>query len=131
VPHYAPRLNTALQTIIDAGGVPVLAHPLSGGRRYALGQAGDATALGRELRVLADAGLAGVEVHHRENAPHLVAQLEQVARQLGLIVTGSSDYHGEKKPNRLGENLTRVADWEKILERATGSSPVLPTSWPS
>jgi hypothetical protein len=35
-------------------------------------------------------------------------------------VTGSSDYHGTKKPNPLGENLTAPAQLERILERASG-----------
>jgi predicted metal-dependent phosphoesterase TrpH len=130
VPHYAPRLHTALATIRAAGGVPILAHPLSGGRRYALASMGDPSALLRELRELEDAGLAGVEVHHRENAPHLTDQLEHAVGQLGMIRTGSSDYHGSKKPNRLGEHLTQMSEWEKIVQQATGSSPILPASWP-
>jgi len=131
VPHYAPRLHTALAIITEAGGVPILAHPLSGGRRFALGSVGDQAALVRELEALAEVGLAGVEVHHRENAPHLVTALEAAVRTVGLIVTGSSDYHGTKKPNRLGEHLTEFSQWEKIVQKGTGSSPILPTTWPA
>jgi predicted metal-dependent phosphoesterase TrpH len=130
VPHYAPTLHVALATIREAGGVPILAHPLSGGRRYALASVGDPPALMRELRDLAEAGLAGVEVRHRENAPQLTAHLEDAVSQLGMVVTGSSDYHGSKKPNRLGENLTRLSEWEKIAQQGTGATPFLPTSWP-
>jgi 3',5'-nucleoside bisphosphate phosphatase len=128
VPHYAPRLPRALEAIRHAGGVPILAHPLSGTRRHALAFAGDKSELARELASLADAGLAGVEVYHRENAPDLVPILEEVATSLGLIVTGSSDYHGTKKPNRLGEHLTREDQLAKILDQATGSQAFLPQS---
>lgn len=128
VPHYAPRLTRALEVLRHAGGVPILAHPLSGTRRHALSGASDAGDLERELGALADAGLAGVEVHHRENAPELVPVLEKVATGLGLIVTGSSDYHGTKKPNRLGEHLTKEDQLGKILDQATGCDPFLPAS---
>ena len=125
VPHYAPRLRRAIESIVDAGGVPILAHPLSGGRRFALDQAHDQQALTRQLQQLADWGLAGVEIHHRENAPHLVEQLRNATVAAGLIRTGSSDYHGSKKPNRLGEHLTDPDQLEAILAQATGH-PWLP-----
>jgi len=122
VPHYAPRLHRAIDTIRSAGGVPILAHPLSGGRRHALNRAGDTEELLGQLRLMADWGLAGVEVHHRENDPELVEVLSQAARSLGLIRTGFSDYHGDKKPNRLGEHLTDEAELERIVQLATGSA---------
>lgn len=128
VPHYAPRLTKALETIRHAGGVPVLAHPLSGSRRQVLAFADDPSSLEDELGQLRDAGLAGVEVFHRENAPELITTLHDVAHRLGLIVVGSSDYHGSKKPNQLGENLTAEAELEKILNLATGSAAYLPAS---
>lgn len=125
VPHYAPRLHRALEVITQAGGVAVLAHPLSGDRRFALDEAGSADRLGEQLAELQRQGLSGVEIDHRENAPELVAGLEQAAVALGLIRTGSSDYHGDKKPNRLGEHLTNDAEFRKILDLATGH-PWLP-----
>jgi hypothetical protein len=44
----------------------------------------------------------------------------------GLVLTGSSDYHGEGKPNRLGENTTPDAVVRAIIDEATGSAPVYP-----
>ncbi len=123
VPHYAPRLSRALELIRGAGGVPVLAHPLSGGRRHVL-DATDSRHLARQLSALVDQGLLGVEVHHRENAPDLIPTLEEGVRKLGLIVTGSSDFHGSKKPNRLGEFLTDEDQLEKILDQGSGVTPV-------
>jgi len=120
VPHYAPRLTRALDVITQAGGVAVLAHPLSGDRRYALDQVDDVDRLVEQLATLQEQGLSGVEIDHRENAPHHLDTLKQAVTTLGLIQTGSSDYHGDKKPNRLGENLTTPAELQRILDRATG-----------
>jgi predicted metal-dependent phosphoesterase TrpH len=125
VPHYAPRLPRALEVINQAGGVAVLAHPLSGDRRFALEGVDDVDRLVLELATLQRHGLAGVEIHHRENAPKHLGALSQAATIVGLIQTGSSDYHGDKKPNRLGENLTELGEFRKIVDRATGH-PWLP-----
>ena len=122
VPHYAPRLARALEVITEAGGVAVLAHPLSGGRRHALADPTNGSALREQLVGLMDHGLAGLELHHRENAAALVPAVAEMATRLGLIITGSSDYHGSKKPNQLGENLTAEDHYERIVSLATGSS---------
>ena len=66
----------------------------------------------------------GVEIDHRENAPESREVLAVVADTLGLIVTGSSDYHGSKKPNLLGENQTTMEQLERILDAGVGVDPV-------
>ena len=129
VPHYAPRLHRAIDIIRLAGGVPILAHPLSGNRRFALDQAHTAEALTKQLADLAAHGLAGVEVFHRENTPDLVPVLDQVARELGLIRTGSSDFHGTKKPNRLAEHVTELSEFQALVAQATGIAPLMPSGW--
>lgn len=98
VPHHAPDVVTAVGLVRAAGGVPVLAHP-------------GALTRGRILpddvvRELAAAGLAGVEVDHRDHDTAQQARLGALATELGLLVTGSSDYHGSGKPNVLGERTT-------------------------
>ncbi|MEO8906800.1 MAG: phosphatase, partial [Microbacteriaceae bacterium] len=45
-----------------------------------------------------------------------------------LVVTGSSDYHGSGKPNRLAENTTAPEVLARIVEAATGSVPITPTA---
>jgi hypothetical protein len=45
-----------------------------------------------------------------------------LASSLDLFVTGSSDYHGDGKPNRLGENTTDPAVLAQIEDLATGAS---------
>lgn len=101
VPHYAPAGPDAVRAIRAAGGVPVFAHPGADARGRVVADA--------VFDELAAAGLAGIEVHHRDHGPAQVARLTAIAERLGLLVTGSSDYHGSGKANRLGENLTDPA----------------------
>jgi hypothetical protein len=63
-------------------------------------------------------------VGHRDNPAEDQRQLRELARRWGLLVTGSSDYHGVGKPNRLGENTTSPEVLEQIVSSATGSSLV-------
>jgi len=72
----------------------------------------------RKVRDLVAAGLAGLELHHRDNAPDRLPRWRAWADEHDLIVTGSSDYHGAGKPNRLGEHTTDPAQLARILERA-------------
>jgi hypothetical protein len=50
--------------------------------------------------------------------------LRRIAERYGLLVTGSSDYHGTGKPNLLGENLTSPEVFARIEELGTGSAVV-------
>lgn len=116
-PHQAPAPEQAIAIIREAGGVAVLAHPGGRGRPVLrMGALGD----------LAAAGLDGVEVWHRDNDERDRRQLLADAERLDLLVTGSSDYHGTGKPNRLGEHTTEPAVVAEIVRRATGWAPVLP-----
>jgi predicted metal-dependent phosphoesterase TrpH len=118
VSHYAPDPVRAVALVVAAGGVPVLAHPWSGTRGTVVGDA--------LVEELAGAGLAGVEVFHRDHSPDAVRHLTALAESLGLLATGSSDYHGEGKLNRLGENTTGMAVLEAIEALGTGASVVEP-----
>lgn len=124
VPHYAPKLDHSLAIIREAGGVPVLAHPLSRGDNLATGVSGSLDDVIARYRRWVELGLMGVEIDHRENAPESREVLAVVAETLGLIVTGSSDYHGSKKPNLLGENQTTMEQLERILDAGVGVEPV-------
>jgi hypothetical protein len=73
---------------------------------------------------LADAGLAGIEVDHRDNPPEARVRLRQMASDLGLLITGASDYHGSGKPNRLGENTTDPEVFAALVEQATGADVI-------
>lgn len=75
------------------------------------------------LEELVDAGLFGLEVDHRDNTTGGKRRLRELATKFGLQVTGSSDYHGAGKPNRLAENSTPPEVLDRIVERATGAQP--------
>ncbi|WP_308493631.1 PHP domain-containing protein [Microbacterium terrisoli] len=111
---YAPDPVTAVGLINAAGGVPIIAHP-----------AGRAGVLPRSvITAMLAAGLAGFELGHRENLEQGVRVLRRIVDDHGLIVTGSSDYHGAGKPNLPGENTTSDEMVERIIESGTGSAPV-------
>ncbi len=115
-PHYAPEPVVGVRLITEAGGVAVVAHP---------GMPGPARVLTDErMGELVDAGLFGLEVFHRDNPPRARERLLATAARYGLVVTGSSDYHGTGKANRLGENSTDPEVVERIVAAATGSHPV-------
>lgn len=106
VPHFAPDSLDAIARIRAAGGVAVFAHP-------------GANARGRivpdpVLAAMVEAGLQGLEVDHRDNPPEQRARLREFADKYDLLITGSSDYHGDGKPNRLGENLTSTEAFTEI-----------------
>ena len=124
VPHYAPRLARALDIITASGGVPVLAHPYTAARSGAVDHTQSMSDILSDYEKLVDLGLLGLEIDHRENTEEGKALLRSVAEQFGLIVTGSSDYHGDKKRNQLGENLTTPDNFERIQILGTGSKPL-------
>jgi hypothetical protein len=117
-PHYAPDPLAGVRLIRAAGGVPVLAHPGTRGAEHVIQPA--------RLARFAQAGLFGVEIDHPENRADAKRRLRELASELGLATTGSSDYHGAGKPNRLGECLTAPEVVERIIAEGRGSSPVLP-----
>ena len=114
--HYAPDPAYAVELVREAGGVPVFAHPVASSRGRIVGD--------RTYREMIDAGLAGLEIDHRDNPEEGRVFLRRLAQRHGLLVTGSSDYHGAGKPNLLGENLTAPEVLARIEELGTGSSVV-------
>ena len=123
---YVPNRNVpdtieAIELIRRAGGVPILAHPMS---RAKFRKDGDVLPE-REFAVMVEAGLAGFEVHHREIGPKDRIALEAFCTARHLIITGSSDYHGRAgKDNRLAENTTSPEMLKRILQQASGYRPV-------
>ncbi|GAA2744683.1 PHP domain-containing protein [Terrabacter aerolatus] len=117
VGHYAPDPVRAVELVRAAGGVPVIAHPFTRTRSGAL----DDTLVER----MRDAGLAGLEAYHRDHGPAEIARATELAARLGLLLTGSSDYHGEGKVNRLAENTTAPAVLDAIEAASSGATEVL------
>lgn len=94
-PAYVERYRLlpvqAMQTILQAGGVPVLAHP------FTLNAKTEAD-LDRIVAGLKQAGLKGLEAYYPSHGPVRTAQYERLAHRHGLVITGGSDFHGTVKP---------------------------------
>ena len=105
----------AVRMVRAAGGVPVFAHPGAAARGETVGD--DVVA------AMAAVGLAGLEVDHVDHDDAAVAHLRGLAADLGLLVTGSSDFHGANKTVRLGERTTAPEAYEALV--AQGRMPVL------
>lgn len=100
----------AVALIREAGGTATAAHPaVSRLDRY-------------DLQALCAAGLAGLEVHHSDQDPGARERLLVLARELGLVPTAGSDFHGEKvvPGRRLGTTSMSPEDFEVLRARATG-----------
>jgi len=119
-PYYVPKrempVRLAIELIRQAGGVPVIAHPWARKRGRILDEAA--------LRSLVPSGLLGIEVDHPDHTAADRARLVELSAELGLISTGSSDYHGTRKPVRLGADTTSQQSLERLLSLATGIEPV-------
>ena len=110
VSHAAPTPVEAIALIRRAGGVAVIAHPFASHRGEILKP--------EDFADLVAAGLNGIEVDHRDQNPDERAMLRVIARELDLVVTGSSDYHGTGKMNLLAENHTSREEWQKLESQA-------------
>jgi len=110
VAHLAPTPEDAISMIRSAGGVAVIAHPFASHRGQVLSAS--------DFLPLKNAGLNGIEVNHRDHNNDERTALANIARELDLVVTGASDYHGTGKLNSLGENHTSRAEWERLESQA-------------
>lgn len=120
-PYYVRKSDTELLTAItlvrEAGGVPVIAHPRSRGAARVMDE--------ETLATLADAGLAGLEVDHPDHDGAARAELREIAGTLGLIATGSSDYHGTNKSLRIGQERSAPEALAAIVDASSGVTPPL------
>ncbi|MGW7271339.1 PHP domain-containing protein [Streptomyces sp. NPDC054864] len=106
----------AIRLVKAAGGVTVFAHPAAVKRGQVVPEAA--------IAALAAAGLDGVEADHMDHDPATRTRLHGLAADLGLLATGSSDYHGSRKTCVLGEYTTDPEIYGEITRRATGAFPV-------
>lgn len=118
VENIAPTPEEAIAMIRKAGGVAVIAHPFASRRGQILTP--------KSFSELVAAGLNGIEVNHRDQDSSEQQSLDSIARELDLVVTGSSDYHGTGKLNSLGENVTHPAQWERLEAMADKRRVVTP-----
>jgi 3',5'-nucleoside bisphosphate phosphatase len=119
-PYYVPKRDTPVATAVEmvraAGGVPVFAHPLARHRGRVVEPS--------VLRDLVAHGLGGVEVDHPDHAPADRALLRRLAADTGLLVTGSSDYHGANKTTPLAAGTTA----EDVLDALVGQARGVPVA---
>jgi predicted metal-dependent phosphoesterase TrpH len=117
-PLYVPKpgmeFTKALEAIRNAGGIAVLAHPMS--LYVAWGKLPDLVA------DLAAQGLAGIEAWHPTAKVRSCRRLEELGRKLGLYITAGSDFHGETRPDR---KLGITAGDRKIEDSFLESIPPL------
>lgn len=106
VDRYAADLVAMIALVREAGGVPVVAHPWGRGSAGVLDEPA--------FVALKEAGLAGVEVDHLDHDRHARTGLRRIADRLDLLVTGSSDHHGEGKT---GHDLGCETTAREVLER--------------
>ncbi len=116
VTRYAAPLEEMIRIVSEAGGVSVIAHPWAKRHNH------DALDESR-LAALKDLGLAGVEVDHQDHDAPTRAALREVAERVGLVITGSSDYHGSgKRDHDLGCNTTDPEQYARLLELARAAA---------
>ncbi|WP_432985301.1 PHP domain-containing protein [Dactylosporangium sp. CA-233914] len=116
VPKEDLDVFAALRLVRGAGGVPVFAHPRASVRGPVVPD---------ELIVeMAGAGLFGLEADHTDHSPGEQAEMHALADRLGLVTTGSSDYHGSNKTVRLGARTTAPDVLERIVAAGHGSDVV-------
>jgi 3',5'-nucleoside bisphosphate phosphatase len=118
--YHLPKMDLdvfdAIRLVRAAGGVPVFAHPRASRRGRVVDDA--------MITELATAGLFGLEADHEDHSPAERAQVRALADRLGLVVTGSSDFHGTHKTVQLGAFTTAPEVYEKIVAAASGVPPL-------
>ena len=94
-PYFLPKrripFDKAVETILAAGGVPTLAHPLW--YRYPRNEVTEM------IEYAVDRGVRALECYYSDHTPEQQAWLLSQAERYGLGVSGGSDYHGERKPD--------------------------------
>ncbi|MBI5590177.1 MAG: PHP domain-containing protein [Deltaproteobacteria bacterium] len=92
VDKYRLDCKKAIEMIIEAGGIPVLAHPF-------LLRIPDNSRLESLVTTLKEMGLQGIEVYYPEHSSESVEFYSRLALSHDLSVTGGTDFHGAIKPD--------------------------------
>lgn len=111
----------AIDAIHHAGGLAVLAHPIQLGLRE-LSSDLYASYLRRFVASLREMGLDAIEVRHSDHTPAHTSLYQTVAEELGLLASGGSDYHGDRKPVELGSQAVPMAVLEAMQRERTQRS---------
>jgi predicted metal-dependent phosphoesterase TrpH len=107
VEKYALEPVHAIRLVRDAGGTTVFAHPAATKRGR--------TVTDEQIAMLGDAGLHGLEADHPDHDEAARARVKALAASLGMVATGSSDYHGTRKTVVLGQCTTDPEAFAALL----------------
>ena len=111
VHRYTIEVDRGIDLVHEAGGLAVIAHPWGRGRDQLL-PAGVLEGLVRDHK------LDGIEVDHQDHDSDARRRLRALAESLGLLATGSSDYHGTGKLDHdLGCNTTDPTVFTEMQRR--------------
>jgi hypothetical protein len=100
----------AIETIHNAGGVAILAHPLS----YHFEKKQEIKEL---ISDLVKHDIDGIEAEYVTYNKSDISWLKKVAKEFNIIITGGSDYHGKYKPHiSLGKGLGSLYVPDNLLE---------------
>jgi predicted metal-dependent phosphoesterase TrpH len=83
VPRQGMKSRAAIDAIVEAHGIPVLAHYPAAPEQPTL------------MTLVIEWGIRGLEVYYRRFTAETVTSMERLANKLGLVATGGSDYHGD------------------------------------
>jgi hypothetical protein len=105
-PGFLPRAGSPSEAVIDiihqAGGIASLAHP-------------GKTAIDPRIRALKNAGLDAIEAFHSDHDAATVRRYQELARELNLLLTGGSDFHGDPERGQApGSSTLPDAEWERL-----------------
>jgi 3',5'-nucleoside bisphosphate phosphatase len=111
MPFYVPKDSRSPETVIsvmrELGAIPVIAHP-------------GVTQVDHILPALMEAGLLGIEAYHADHTPEQRREYARLAADLGLLVTGGTDYHGPFAHNPMVGAIEVPEDAVLALLRAGG-----------
>ena len=115
VDKYRIHCDKAIEAILNAGGIPVLAHPV-------LLKIKNDDVLEKLIIHLREMGLKGIEAYYPEQPPNLIARYTEMADRHGLLITGGTDFHGSIKPEiKMGSGRGNFSVpyelYEKLISR--------------
>lgn len=119
VDKYRVDCSRAIEIILEAGGIPVLAHPILLNL--------DKNKTINLFALLKDMGLKGVEVYYPEHSPDMIVFYSKLAQRYGLLKTGGTDFHGSLKPDiqmgsGRGDFFVPYDIYEKLARNFNGRS---------